>query len=91
MPNTRAEGAYQQAVGAFRNPTLDLLHGRYAPFVVAALSLIFTSDRPTVAVTDAHIEVGDIAEDLRVTGHEELPTGTGRDICRYWRRVGWLV
>ena len=91
MPNTRAEGAYQQAVGAFRNPTLDLLHGRYAPFVVAALSLIFTSDRPTVAVTDAHIEVGDIAEDLRVTGHEDLPTGTGRDICRYWRRVGWLV
>ena len=91
MPNTRAEGAYQQAVGAFRNPTLDLLHGRYAPFVVAALSLIFTSERPTVAVTDAHIEVGDIAEDLRVTGHEDLPTGTGRDICRYWRRVGWLV
>ncbi|HIW90856.1 MAG TPA: hypothetical protein H9870_04225 [Candidatus Corynebacterium avicola] len=38
MPNTRDEGAYQQAVGAFKNPTLDLLHGRYA----------------TVAVTDAH-------------------------------------
>lgn len=91
MPNTHAEGAYQQAVGAFRNPTLDLLHGRYAPFVVAALSLIFTPERPTVAVTDAHVEVGDIAEDLRVTGHEDLPTGTGRDICRYWRRVGWLV
>ena len=91
MPNTRAEGAYQQAVGAFRNPTLDLLHGRYAPFVVAALSLIFTPERPTVAVSDAHVEVGDIAEDLRVTGHEDLPTGTGRDICRYWRRVGWLV
>lgn len=91
MPNTRAEGAYQQAVGAFKNPTLDLLHGRYAPFVVAALSLIFTPERPTVAVTDAHVEVGDIAEDLRVTGHEDLPTGTGRDICRYWRRVGWLV
>ncbi|MGO1464570.1 MAG: DUF3375 domain-containing protein [Candidatus Corynebacterium faecigallinarum] len=91
MPNTRAEGAYQQAVGAFRNPTFELLHGRSAPFVVAALSLIFTPERPTVAVTDAHVEVGDIAEDLRVTGHEDLPTGTGRDICRYWRRVGWLV
>lgn len=91
MPNTRAEGAYQQAVGAFKNPTLDLLHGRYAPFVVAALSLIFTPERPTVAVTDAHIEVGDIAEDLRAIGHEDLPAGTGRDICRYWKRVGWLV
>lgn len=95
MPNTRAEGAYQRAVGAFKNPTLDLLHGRYAPFVVAALSLIFTSERPTVAVTDAHIEVGDIVEELRATGYNEderrLPTGTGRDICRYWKRVGWLV
>ena len=91
MPNTRAEGAYQQAVGAFKNPTLDLLHGRYAPFVVAALSLIFTPERPTVAVTDAHIEVGDIAEDLRANSYEGLPAGTGRDICRYWKRVGWLV
>ncbi|AGP30417.1 DUF3375 domain-containing protein [Corynebacterium terpenotabidum] len=95
MMNTRAHSAYRQAVGAFRNPTLELLHGRYAPFVVATLSLLFTADRPSVQVTDAHIEVGDIVDELRAAGAEEvdrgLPHGTGREICRYWVRVGWLV
>lgn len=97
----RAEAAYQRTAAAFRNPTLDLLHGRYAPFVVAALSLIFTPDRPTVAISDAHVEVGDVVDELRAAGYDEddrvdrgsrgLPSGTGREICRYWVRVGWLV
>ena len=93
--NSRAETAYQRAIGAFRNPTLDLLHGRYAPFVVAALSLVFTADRPVVAVADAHVEIGEVADELRAAGYEDrdrgLPSGTGREICRYWVRVGWLV
>ncbi|SJM69137.1 DUF3375 domain-containing protein [Gulosibacter sp. 10] len=95
MTTSRAEAAYQRAAAAFKNPTLDLLHGRYAPFVVAALSLIFTPERPTVAISDAHVEVGDVAEELRAAGYDEddrgLPAGTGREICRYWVRVGWLV
>lgn len=91
MTNPRAEAAYRHASAAFRNPTLDLLHGRYAPFVVAALSLVFTAERPTVTVADAHVEIGDLAEDLRAAGVDALPSGTGREICRYWVRVGWLV
>lgn len=102
MVNMRAEAAYRRTTAAFRNPTLDLLHGRYAPFVVATLSLIFTPDRPTVAVSDAHVEVGDVVDELRAAGYGDpdagpdsgsrgLPTGTGREICRYWVRVGWLV
>lgn len=91
MTNPRAEAAYRHASAAFRNPTLDLLHGRYAPFVIAALSLVFTAERPTVTVADAHVEVGDIAEALRASGEKNLPVGTGREVCRYWVRVGWLV
>lgn len=95
MNNVRAEAAYQRAAAAFRNPTLDLLHGRYAPFVVAALSMIFTADRPAVAVADAHVEVGEIVDELRGADRDgrelALPAGGGRDICRYWVRVGWLV
>ncbi|MCJ7858187.1 DUF3375 domain-containing protein [Corynebacterium kalidii] len=100
----RAEAAYQRTAAAFRNPTLDLLHGRYAPFVVTALSLIFTPDRPTVAISDAHVEVGDVVDELRAAGYagddrggqgghggRGLPSGNGREICRYWVRVGWLV
>ncbi|MDO4900955.1 DUF3375 domain-containing protein [Actinomyces sp.] len=95
MSEPRADAAYRRALAAFRSPTLDLLHGRYAPFVVAALSLVFTPDRPLVAVADAHAEVTEAVEQLRACGYDEdergLPTGSGRDICRYWVRVGWLI
>lgn len=95
MSNSRAEAAYLRSLGAFRTPTLDLLHGRYAPFVVAALSLVFAVDRQVVAVSDVHAEVGEILDELRASGYDEgeraLPNGTAREVCRYWVRVGWLV
>jgi hypothetical protein len=95
MGNTRAEAAYLRALAAFRTPTLDLLHGRFAPFVVAALSLVFTVDRPAVEISDAHAEVAEILDELRAAGYDEgermLPAGTAREICRYWVRVGWLM
>lgn len=95
MTNVRAEAAYQRAVAAFKNPTLDLLHGRYAPFVVATLSIVFTADRPAVPIADAHVEIEEILEGLRSgdpeSGERRLPAGTAREICRAWVRGGWLV
>src|SRR5215207_2188454 len=95
MSNTRAEAAYQRSVLAFKDPTLDLLHGRYAPFVVAMLSILFTSERRSVAVADAHAEIGEALEELRTAGYDaderRLPVGTAREICRSWVRVGWLA
>ncbi|MBL3700786.1 DUF3375 domain-containing protein [Leucobacter luti] len=95
MTSSRSETAYQRAVAAFKNPTLDLLHRRYAPFVVSVLSVMFTAERPTVPISDAHVEVGTFVEELRAAGYDlderTLPNGTGRDICRSWARVGWLV
>ena len=64
MTSSRAEAAYQRSLAAFKNPTLDMLHGRYAPFVVAVLSLVFTPDRQAVPVADAHAEVGEATEAL---------------------------
>ncbi|UOR02805.1 DUF3375 domain-containing protein [Leucobacter allii] len=95
MTATRAAGAYRRALAAFTNPTLDLLHGRHAPFVVAVLSLVFTADRPAVAIPDAHAEIGEAVEELRAAGYAEegrgLPSGTPRELCRSWVRLGWLV
>lgn len=95
MPSTRAEAAYQRALATFRDPTLDLLHGRFAPFVVAILSLIFTSDRPFVPVADAHAEISEALDELRAAGYDEddrrLPVGSAREICRQWVRGGWLA
>ncbi|GAB3399918.1 DUF3375 domain-containing protein [Schumannella luteola] len=94
MSNTRAEGAYQRAVVAFKNPTLDLLHGHYAPFVVAMLSIVFSADRASVAVADAHAEVAEGMEALKAAGYDDetrrIPTGSAREICRGWARNGWL-
>ncbi|MGO2140718.1 MAG: DUF3375 domain-containing protein [Leucobacter sp.] len=95
MTSSRSETAYQRALAAFKNPTLDLLHGRYAPFVVSVLSGMFTAERHSVPISDAHIEVGNFIDELRAAGYDRderrLPSGSGRDICRYWARVGWLV
>ncbi|KGM13237.1 DUF3375 domain-containing protein [Cellulomonas bogoriensis] len=89
---TRAEGAYLGAVRAFQNPMLALLHKRHAPLVVALLSLVFTAERPTVPVADAHTEIGDALDQLRVAGHDEaLPGATARELCRQWADAGWLV
>ncbi|UJP38876.1 DUF3375 domain-containing protein [Cellulomonas palmilytica] len=89
---TRAEAAYLGAVRAFQNPMLDLLHKRHAPLVVSLLSLVFTAERPTVPVADAHTEVGDALDQLRSAGFgDDLPTGTARDLCRQWADAGWLV
>lgn len=89
---TRVEGAYLGAVRAFQNPMLDLLHKRHAPLVVALLSLVFTAERPTVPVADAHTEVGDALDQLRAAGHgDDLPVGAARELCRQWADAGWLV
>lgn len=98
MSETRVEAAYAGAVAAFKNPMLDLLHGRYAPFVVAVLSTVFTAERPAVPVADVHAEVGSALEQLRVAGYADndegepqLPAASARDLCRQWVRVGWLL
>ncbi|MBO3093638.1 DUF3375 domain-containing protein [Cellulomonas dongxiuzhuiae] len=89
---TRVEGAYLGAVRAFQNPMLDLLHKRHAPLVVSLLSLVFTAERPSVPVADAHTEVADALDQLRAAGHgDDLPVGSARDLCRQWADVGWLV
>ena len=95
MPNTRAEAAYLRSVTAFKDPTLRLLHGRYAQFVIAMLSIMFTVDRPAVEVSDAHAELGEAVDQLRAAGYDEdvkkLPAGSAREMCRYWVQIGWLV
>lgn len=92
---SRAEAAYARAVTAFSTPTLDLLHGRFAPFVVASLSILFTADRASLPIADAHAELAEILDELRGADDDEddrrVPVGSGRDVCRNWVRLGWLV
>src|SRR5690606_18611053 len=96
MRSRGVEGAYQGALRAFQNPMLDLLHRTYAPFVVTVLAMMFTPERPTVAVADAHAEIADALDRLRSAGYggegePPLPAGNARDLCRQWVQAGWLV
>lgn len=95
MTTPTVEGAYQAALHAFRNPMLDLLHGRYAPFVVTMLGMVFTAQRPQVPVSEAHAEIDAALDRLRSAGYGEdgtapLPVGIARDLCRGWVQSGWL-
>lgn len=96
MGTRGVEGAYQGALRAFQNPMLSLLHQTHAPFVVTVLAMVFTAERPRVAVADSHAEINDALDQLRATGYGEedsqpLPTGNARDLCRQWVQAGWLV
>ncbi|RMI39463.1 DUF3375 domain-containing protein [Actinomadura harenae] len=96
MGTRGVEGAYQGALRAFQNPMLDLLHRTYAPFVVTVLAMMFTPERSTVAVADAHAEIADALDQLRAAGYgdesdQPLPAGNARDLCRQWVHAGWLV
>ena len=75
---------------------LALLHQTHAPFVVTVLAIVFTAERPTVAVADAHAEINDALDQLRAAGYgdednQPLPAGNARDLCRLWVQAGWLV
>jgi hypothetical protein len=96
MGTRGVEGAYQGALRAFQNPMLALLHQTHAPFVVTVLAMVFTPERPRVAVADAHAEINDALGQLRAAGYgdqdnQPLPTGNARDLCRQWVHAGWLV
>src|SRR4051794_37267916 len=58
--------------------------------------MVFTAERPTVGVPDAHAEINDALDQLRAAGYgdednQPLPTGNARDLCRQWVQAGWLV
>src|SRR4051812_44068216 len=71
---------------AFERPTLTLLHQRRAAVVVAIFRSAFSRERPAVPAARLHEQVDTYLDQLRLEGHPELPTGTGRDICLRWMR-----
>ncbi len=96
MAGHGVEGAYQRTLHAFDNPMLALLHQTHAPFVVTILTMMFTAERPMVAVADSHVEIDNALAQLRAAGYGEedgqpLPAGSARDLCRKWVQAGWLV
>lgn len=84
-------GELARVRSAFETPTLTLLHQQRAPVVVAIFRSAFSRDRPAIPAARLHEQVDTYLDQLRLDGHPDLPTGSGRDLCLRWMRGQWLV
>ncbi|MDF9716710.1 DUF3375 domain-containing protein [Nocardioides sp. ChNu-153] len=76
---------------AFEQPTLRLLHQRHAPLVLAVFRSSFGRDNAPIPTGRLHEQVETYLAELRLAGTENLPTGSGRDLCLRWMRRKWLI
>ncbi|HEU4514970.1 MAG TPA: DUF3375 domain-containing protein [Nocardioidaceae bacterium] len=84
-------GELARARSAFEQPTLTLLHQRQAPVVIALFRSAFGRDNRPIPTARLHTQVEDHLAELRLHGEQELPAGTGRELCQRWMRGQWLV
>ena len=98
MSDIAAELARVQ--GAFAQPTLTLLHQRQAPVVITIFRQAFGRDNRPIPTARLHALVDGYLAGLRQSGvaegsgaeeHDDVPAGTGRDLCQRWMRGQWLV
>lgn len=77
--------------GAFAQPTLTLLHQRQAPIVISVFRTVFGRHNQPVPTARLHTQVDAHLDALRGAGEDDVPTGSGRDLCQRWMRGQWLV
>ena len=77
--------------GAFAQPTLTLLHQRQAPVIITIFRAAFDRSNKPVPTGRLHTQVEDHLAQIRAAGEQDLPVGTGRDLCHRWMRGQWLV
>ncbi|MHC2998808.1 DUF3375 domain-containing protein [Microbacterium sp. HJ5] len=89
---TEIVGEFARVTEAFSQPTLALLYQRQAPVVVAILSICFSREVRTVPTARLHLQVEAAVADIATSGHaDELPIGTGREMCLRWTNSRWLI
>lgn len=76
--------------GAFAQPTLTLLHQRQAPVIITIFRAAFDRSNKPVPTGRLHTQVEDHLAQMHAAG-EEVPAGTGRELCHRWMRGQWLV
>lgn len=77
--------------GAFAQPTLTLLHQRQAPVIISIFRAAFDRSNKPVPTGRLHTQVEDHLAQARAAGEQDLPQGSGRDLCHRWMRGQWLV
>jgi len=84
-------GELARVKGAFSQPTLTLLHQRQAPVVITIFRAAFGRNNRPIPTARLHAQVEEHVAEIRLAGEQDVPSGTGRDICQRWMRGQWLV
>ncbi|MDT9593741.1 DUF3375 domain-containing protein [Nocardioides zeae] len=84
-------GELARVKDAFAQPTLTLLHQRQAAVVITIFRAAFGRDNRPVPTARLHHQVEAHVAEMRAAGEDELPAGSGRDLCQRWMRGQWLV
>lgn len=92
MSEIRAE--LVRVTTAFKQPTLSLLSQSHAPVIVAILTSCFSRDVRLVPTARLHLLVEEMLADIATSGLtdlDEIPKGTGREVCLRWMSKQWLI
>lgn len=81
--------SYGEAASALEAPAVRFLARKQAAFLVAVFRTAFGSDVSQVQTHVLHLWVEQAQAELAADGLE-VPTGSGRDVCRGWMRDQWL-
>ncbi|SEC93761.1 Protein of unknown function [Nocardioides exalbidus] len=84
-------GELARVKGAFAQPTLTLLHQRQAPVVITIFRTAFGRSNTPIPTARLHTQVEEHVEQMRRAGEQDVPVGSGREICQRWMRGQWLV
>lgn len=84
-------GELARVKGAFAQPTLTLLHQRQAPVVITIFRAAFGRNNKPIPTARLHTQVEEHLVMMRRAGEQDVPAGTGREICQRWMRGQWLV
>jgi hypothetical protein len=84
-------GELARVKGAFAQPTLTLLHQRQAPVVITIFRAAFGRNNKPIPTARLHTQVEEHLAEIRLAGEQDVPAGTGREICQRWMRGQWLV
>lgn len=84
-------GELARVKGAFAQPTLTLLHQRQAPVVISIFRTAFGRDNRPIPTARLHTQVEEHLAQMRLAGEQDVPAGSGREICQRWMRGRWLV
>lgn len=84
-------GELARVKGAFAQPTLTLLHQRQAPVVITIFRAAFGRNNKPIPTARLHTQVEEHLAEIRQAGEQDVPSGSGKEICQRWMRGQWLV